>query len=765
MGVRNEVAKMNSTSQQDEVTGAYLSSVRDECWDLRVSQNDHHQSPSRSLPSSRYWILLFIILAIAFICFASGAFGKTQRTLVTHDDLDRGGFAFRSVEGDLELAPVLASEADYQVNGILARARITQHFMNPYNEWQEGIYVFPLPETAAVDTLVMRIGDRVIEGQIKPRTQARIEYEEASAAGHQAALVDQERPNIFTASVANIAPGASISIEIEYQHKVDVYDGEYSLRLPLVVGPRYVPSKPLLALINNEPGVFLVPSAEDAERITPPVRDPSEGLINPVHLTVTLAPGFPLATTNSSSHKLDIISNQDGSYIITSAEGVVPADKDFELTWTPELDTAPQVSLFKEEVDGEIYLLGMVTSPSIKDRIDIPRVPREVIFVIDTSGSMSGTSMPQAKEALQLALRRLQPQDSFNIIRFSDDASALFDSAMPADRKHVLIALSYASSLDSGGGTEMMPALRLALHDQPSSGHLKQIIFITDGSVGNEAELFEVVASNIGKSRLFAVGIGSAPNGYFMRKASELGRGSFTIIDDINEVAERMSDLFATLERPMVTDLVFNWPDAKSIGVYPNPLPDLYAGQPLIFTARMREANDAISISGEVSGDSWSTSLQVASARSSEGIAKLWALDRIDDLNNSVFEGASADFIKKRVTGIALDFGLLTKHTSMVAIDVTPVRPIEEALATHELSTNLPDGWNYESVFDPAQKASAPMLDRARNSSAPITVQKIVSLNVPQGATTAQLFIISGLIVFFAGLVILFLRRRTRLVA
>ena len=756
---------MYSTSQRDEVTGARLGGVRGKCWDSRVSRYDHRQSHSRFLLLSRHWMLPFVILAIAFTCFASGAIGQNQHTLVTHDDLDRGGFAFRTAEGDLELAPVLASEADYQVNGILARARITQHFMNPYAEWQEGIYVFPLPETAAVDTLVMRIGDRIIEGQIKPRKQARIEYDEASAAGQQAALVDQERPNIFTASVANIAPGASISIEIEYQHKVDVYAGEYSLRLPLVVGPRYVPSKPLLALINNEPGVFLVPATEDADRITPPVRDPSEGLINPVHLTVTLAPGFPLATIDSSSHKLEIISNQDGSYIITSAEGVVPADKDFELTWTPEPDTAPHVSLFKEEVDGEIYLLGMVTPPVIEDRIDIPRVPREVIFVIDTSGSMSGTSMPQAKEALQLALRRLQPQDSFNIIRFSDDASALFDSAMPADRKHVLIALSYASSLDSGGGTEMMPALRLALNDELNSGHLKQIIFITDGSVGNEAELFKVVASNIGKSRLFAVGIGSAPNGYFMRKASELGRGSFTIIDDINEIAEKMSDLFATLERPMVTDLAFNWPDTMNISIYPDPLPDLYAGQPLIFTARMRESTGSIFISGQVSGDDWSTSLPMTSARPSEGIAKLWALDRIDDLNNTVFEGADADFIKKRVTGLALDFGLLMKHTSMVAIDITPVRPIEEALATHEISTNLPDGWNYESVFDPAQKASSPMSNSTKNSYAPITAQKIVSLNVPQGATSAQLIIIGGFVVFFAGVAFLLLRRRTRLVA
>ena len=745
---------MKSTGQQDKITRVHLIGVTAECRDLRVSRRESYQLSSWSLLYSRHWILPVVILALFITGFASGASGKGQRTLVTHDDLDRGGFAFRTVEGALELAPALLSEVDYQVNGILARARITQHFANPYDEWLEGIYVFPLPETAAVDTLLMRVGNRVIEGKIKQRKQARIEYEEASAAGQQAALVDQERPNIFTASVTDIAPGASISIEIGYQHKVDVYDGEYSLRLPLVVGPRYVPLKPVSALINNEPSVIMAPATEDADRITPPVKKPSEGPINPVHLVIRLAPGFPLGTITSSSHALDIAPGHNDNYTITSAEGVVPADKDFELTWTSEFNSVPHVTVFKEQIKEEVYLLGMVVPPSVENNLNMPRVPREVIFVIDTSGSMSGASMPQAKEALKLALRRLQSQDYFNIIRFSNDVSALFDSAMPADRKHVLHALGYTSSLDSGGGTEMMPALQLAFHKKPRSGHLKQIIFITDGSVGNEAELFKAVASSIGKSRLFAIGIGSAPNGFFMRKLTEVGRGRFTMIDDIHEVEERMSSLLTTLERPTVTDLAFNWLDVQNMSIYPNPLPDLYAGEPLIFTARLTKDLNAISISGQVFGTGWSTSLPVTNARSSEGIARLWARDRIDDLNNAVFEGSNSDYVKRRVTDLALEFGLLTRHTSMVAVDVTPVRPIGEALTKTKIPTNLPYGWDYESVFGPDEQGLAP-----------ISMQQTVSLNVPQGATPAQLLIILGLIIFIVGAIVLFLSHKTRLIA
>ena len=226
------------------------------------------------------------------------------------------------------------------------------------------------------------------------------------------------------------------------------------------------------------------------------------------------------------------------------------------------------------------------------------------------------------------------------------------------------------------------------------------------------------------------------------------------MIDDIRRVEERMSSLFATLERPTVTDLAFNWLDAKNMSIYPDPLPDLYAGEPLIFTARMTEDTNAISISGQVFGTSWTSSLPLTDAHSSEGIAKLWAHDRIDDLNNTVIEGSDSDYVERRVTDLALEFGLLTRHTSMVAVDVTPVRPIGEALTKTKIPTNLPYGWDYESVFGPDEQGLAP-----------ISMQQTVSLNVPQGATPAHLLIILGLIIFLVGVVILFLRRRTQLIA
>jgi Ca-activated chloride channel family protein len=686
--------------------------------------------------------LLLAALILAFTASSAFAQGRSNATLL--EDRGQGVFAFRSAAGGFEDAPLLAAEIDYRITGVLARARVTQHFLNPHDGWREGIYVFPLPETAAVDSLTMRIGDKVIEGQIKRREQAGREYRQAADSGQRAALLDQERPNIFTASVANIAPGASIAIEFEYQHPVDMHEGVYALRLPLVVGPRYLPASPAA-------------SDADGGRISPPVRHPSEGAINPVQLSVTLTPGFPVAAIESASHALVVVAEPDGSYRISIADGIVPADRDFAVSWTPAPSPAPRAAIFKERIDGETYLLGLVTPPAAETATDTPPVPvmpREVVFVVDTSGSMSGTSMPQAKAALDFALRRLRPEDRFNVIRFADHTSSLYERAVPADREHVLTALGYAASLNAAGGTEMMPALLLALRDAPRSGYLKQVVFITDGDVGNEADLLETVASRLATARLFTVGIGSAPNGYFLRKAAELGRGSFTIIDNMNAVEAEMSDLFAKLEHPLVTDLAFNWLDAEDISVYPDPLPDLYAGEPLIFTARLAEDTDTIALSGRIAGRVWRDSLPVARAHAASGIAKMWARDRIDYLNDAVFHGADPDFVEKRVTDIALDFGLITRHTSLVAIDVTPVRPADEALGSGRIPTNLPDGWVYESVFGDSDAAPAP-----------VSLLRTVSLDMPQGATPAELYRIAGLAVIVAGLAVLLLRRRTRRIA
>ena len=274
--------------------------------------------------------------------------------------------------------------------------------------------MFPLPNQAAVDHLRMKIGDRIIEGQIQEREQAKKTYAKAKAKGKRASLVEQERPNIFTTSVANIAPHAPITIDIEYQEIVRYDQGRFSLRFPMVVGPRYIPGRPQnIPEDSSAPiGLGWAPNTDqvpDASRITPPVQQPSHGLINPIALHIDLAPGMLLQTLESPTHPITITKQSTNSYHVSLQDEETFAERDFELFWTPLSHETPQASVFTEQHEGETFLFMQLMPPTASDSKAIA-IPREVVFVIDTSGSMGGKSLTQAKAALALALGRLTSQ-------------------------------------------------------------------------------------------------------------------------------------------------------------------------------------------------------------------------------------------------------------------------------------------------------------------------------------------------------------------
>src|SRR5690606_27964780 len=246
---------------------------------------------------------------------------------------------------------------------------------------------------------------------------------------------------------------------------------------------------------------------------------------------------------------------------------------------------APTASLFRETRNGEDYLLAVVNPPAIKTTAQ--RRDRETIFVIDNSGSMSGESMTQAKQGLLLALDHLAPTDQSNIIRFDDTLELVFQTAVPANEQNLARARRFVSNLEANGGTEMLPALRAALvdNDRNNTEEVRQVVFITDGAIGNEDQLFAAIHDGLGRSRLFTVGIGSAPNAYFMSRAARHGRGTFTYMDDVTKVAEQSAKLFAALENPVMTDLEAKLP-ASASEVFPSPLPDLYSGEPAMMMIR-----------------------------------------------------------------------------------------------------------------------------------------------------------------------------------
>jgi len=626
----------------------------------------------------------------------------------------RGTLWLQQADGAYREAPGVATAVTIEVTALVARAVVRQRFRNPGRDWVEGIYVFPLPESAAVDGLRLRIGERVIEGQVQERAAARQTYTAARQSGRRASLVEQERPNVFTTSVANLGPGEEVEVEISYQQAVTFRDGEFRLRFPTVVGPRYIPGQPVAEAVVSEElrlaGGWAVATDQvaDAARITPPVRPPGEAPANALAIEVRLRAGVPLASVASTHHA--VRTEQRGELqLVTLAEGPVPADRDFELVWRPQPAHLPRASLFREQVDGDHYALLTVLPPT-RLAADQPRTPRDLVLVIDVSGSMHGASIVQARAALDLALARLDPGDRFNVVAFNNRAWALFPALRPATPDYVAAARRWVGRLDASGGTEMAGALRMALAagDQEEAGRLRQVVFVTDGAVGNEAALFGLIETHLGRARLFTVGIGSAPNSHFMRRAAEHGRGSFIHVGNATQVTERIDALLRQLDRPALTDVVLTLPAGFAAETLPDPLPDLYLGEPVQLLLKLPALPPALRLEGQVGARAWRAELALDAAPA-PGIGRLWGRARIEQLldrHRRASDQAQREALRGEVVAVALRHHLVSRFTSLVAVDVTPARSRDALLRRHPLATELPHGWSYDKVFGTTQTAT-----------------------------------------------------------
>jgi Ca-activated chloride channel family protein len=690
----------------------------------------------------------------------------------------RSGSLLLKTDNGYADATRLGIDVDLVVSGPTVRARVTQIFRNPTQDWVEATYVYPLPSGGAVDTLKMVVGDRVVVGEIKERQQARIIYEQARASGQKAALTEQERPNIFTNSVANIGPGETVLVQIEYQEPVHQSGNEFSLRVPMVVGPRYNPA-PLVQSVDIRAdgggwGATKTDPVPDRDRISPRVLDPTENApVNPTAITVRLQAGFPLGEVKSHHHLVKIESPDSTTRIIKLAEGLVPADRDFELTWKPAAEKAPSVGLFREHVGDADYLLAFVTPPSVEQAQQKP-LPREVIFVIDNSGSMGGTSIIQAKASLTYALGRLQPNDRFNVIRFDHTMDVLFPNSVPADKQHIGNATAFVGALRAEGGTEMVPAMRAALTDSATDDatYVRQVVFLTDGAIGNEQQLFETITAMRGRSRVFMVGIGSAPNTFLMTRAAELGRGAFTHIGSVEQVEERMRGLFAKLENPAVTGLTARFSEAVA-DMTPAAIPDVYRDEPLVLAAKLDKLTGSVEIRGRIGDRPWVVTLPVANAAEGKGLSKLWARRKIADAEIArTLRQAAPEDADKTILALALEHQLVTRLTSLVAVDKTPSRPEGETLKLTELPLNLPAGWEFSKVFGERPKLPAPPTERradagdtrvqlaATKRALPVVTQAPNTITLPKTATDAELKMITGSILLAFSLILFVCNRR-----
>ena len=632
--------------------------------------------------------LMFLLLDLAFLVLAA----LPAAANVDLTDMPAGGFESEEVAAAVlrlgtgaegyQPAIQLQARAHLRVTGLVAHVRLEQTFRNDTGNWVEGEYLFPLPDDAAVTRLELVIGERRIVGEVREKQEARKLYEQARATGHKASLVEQRRPNLFSNKIANIAPGETVSVALDYVQRVTYRDGEFQLRFPMTVTPRYSP--------RGHPG------AAEVWQFLNPVAATAQNPIQAIQLSADINLGLPLAAVDSAYHPI-AVTRQGSVYSLKPSAGAVPMDRDFLLRWRPRAGAEPLAAVFHERIGAAEYALLMVLPPPhpAPDQV----LPREVIFVIDTSGSMGGSSITQARASLDFGLRQLTPRDRFNIVEFNSDARLLFPDAVAADTRHIARARQFVRHLDAGGGTEMRKALELALPTPipESADFLRQVVFITDGAVGNEVGLFRDIEQRLGASRLFTVGIGSAPNSWFMRKAAQMGQGDFMFIGDILEVQERMQALFTRLGQTLMADLDVEWP--VDVETWPAKIPDLYPGEPLMISARATDSlqGSTVTVRGRGGSERWERSLPFAPPpagfeQAYTGIGTLWARAKIASLLDEKILGRDAAEVRAAVLPIALEHQIASPYTSFLAVEQQPSRPQEEGLDSKPVPNLRPHG-------------------------------------------------------------------------
>ena len=683
---------------------------------LVLPTEEYYRRRYRSHRRGRWLLLVLAVLAVVFAATGTLA-SEPQATApagVALEQVGSGDLLFKSA-GPEGYRPAihLHSRAAVAVRGLLAEVELKQAFKNASAVWQEAIYVFPLPSGAAVNGLEIRVGERRIVGKVRERQQAERIYREARAAGKRAALLEQQRPNLFTNRVANIAPGEKIQVTVRFMTPVSYTNGIFSLRLPTTLTPRYMPGQVKVVgevaqalAVNGNGWALPTDQVADAHKISPVMQPAAELTATGSHriaIEMTLDGGLPMADISSPYHDIDFNQRSAGGYTVSLRGGSAVMDRDFVLRWRPPTSALPRAALFAEMIAaptgtaqpnesqvGEqrkgadlsgTYLQVLLLPPDAVGQVQ--RLPREVIYVIDTSGSMGGSSIRQARESLLLALSRLRPQDRFNIIEFNSVTRVVFPQPVVARPENIRLARAQVASLQATGGTEMAPALRKALGQQSPGDEalVRQVVFITDGAVGNEAALFELIRQSLGNTRLFTVGIGSAPNGFFMRKAAQIGRGSSITIGDPSEVREQMQALFAKLENPLVTDLRITWPKGLHVDAYPKKLPDLYQGEPLRLVARIRggDASGKLRVSGRLAGQQFQRELALSGSTGTGGLGTLWARERIEALRDrqrpAGEQSAAGQKLRGQILDLALAFQLVSPYTSFVAVEEKVVRP------------------------------------------------------------------------------------------
>jgi Ca-activated chloride channel homolog len=596
-------------------------------------------------------LVLVVVLPVLIAHYA----GETKVSAQTAEA--PGSLIWVDAEGRAKLpCPLKHTNVKAEITGFTSRVVVTQLFENPFNEKIEAVYTFPLPHSAAVDDMTMNVSGRMVKGKILPREEAQGLYEGAKSRGQVAGLLDQERPNIFTQSVANILPGTQVTITISYVENLRYEDGSYEFVFPMVVGPRYIPG-----------------GVPNASRLAPPMVGPEERSGHDISFEVALDAGLIVENLETKTHPVEIDRPSPTRANVRLKGGPTIPNKDFILRYDVAGKEIQDAVLTHRSEKGGFFTV--VLQPP--DRVGADDVtPKELVFVLDTSGSMSGFPIEKAKETMKLALDNLYPNDTFNLITFSGDTRVLFPQPVRATKRNLRQAQDFLASTAGGGGTEMMGAIKAALDPSDSQSHVRIVCFMTDGFVGNDMQIIAEVQKHT-NARVFAFGIGSSVNRFLLDNMAAAGRGEVEYVglnDDGSAAAERFHQ---RVRNPLLTDITIDWSGLPIADVYPKRIPDLFGAKPLVLTGRYTApGSGTIKLKGKMAGSDFTREIPVTLPETMalhDVLAPMWARARIDDLMSEDYMGAQLGRmrmdLKSTITQLAMEFRLMTQFTSFVAVE------------------------------------------------------------------------------------------------
>ena len=675
--------------------------------------------------------------------------------------------------------PALKTDLNVHIEGDLAGVTVVQTFINPTQEPLHATYLFPMNKDAAVHGMQMEISDEIVEAKIKKIEKAKKIFKKAKKEGKTASLLTQHRPNMFTQKIANLIPGLPIKITLKYAQTINKVDNEYQLVVPLIVGPRYQPlgsgKAPLVVDQNIAVGVKKVRSDStygqwEIESLPkyPSVFGPNAQFQvdrERVSVKVNIKAGIPITNVYSHTHELDI-SGTEKDKVATLSDGRTIDNRDFVLNYRlTGKSTQASILTHRKEKDGYFSLL--IEPPTVPQNQDI--TAREMIFVLDTSGSMSGEPMNASKVFMRHALKTLRPDDYFRIINFGSRSHEFTNSPIRATQNNLYRGQKHIDSLNANGGTEIAPAIVKAFSSPLISQTLRIVIFLTDGYVSNESEVMQLINEKIKDARIYAFGVGTSVNRYLLSEMGRIGHGFARYIDPTENSEEVAMKFARTLSSPLLTDISIDWNKLNVSEVTPEIIPDLFSGDSIRIQGKYEGSGlQTIRVNGKVQGREASLPLQLNLPQenfydaSTSVIPLVWARSKISDymrqLNaKSNVSNKFSDELKFKVTTLGLDHSLATKWTSFVAVSRRGVNPEPEM--TTEAQVPLPMVKGVKTTAYPSSTSilGSRKVIKANNNTPSILGTNMAANSLPEPKTVAGLFML-----MVAGFATMWLiRRRT----